>query len=1050
MTHSCLKYEWALLIFFHGILLLCMSSSLISATVSAFANEADRLALLDFKNRITQDPLQIMSSWNDSVHFCNWLGVTCGPSSKRVMVLNLSTKKLSGSMPPSIGNLTHLTGINLENNSFYGEIPQEVGRLHRLWHLSLTYNSFGGKLPTNMSYCSQLRELTVGHNELVGQIPDHLSSLSKLVYLRLDGNNLTGNIPAWIGNFSSLYALSLSENNFQGSIPNELGYLPGLKYLQLSVNNLSGTIPPLIYNISSIYFFSVTENRLHGSLPPDIGLTLPNLQIFYCGINNFTGPIPASLSNASQLQGLDLGNNGLIGPVPQNLASLQGLVGVYFAYNRLGYGKDDDLHFVNFLANCTSLKVLDLGYNYFGGVLPRSIANLSTQLQSLYFDGNMIRGDIPIGIENLVNLELLVLSLNFLGGTLPDGLGKLQKLKHLFLDNNTFSGPIPSSLGNLSMLIMLSMEKNKLEGKIPPSLGNCQNLLFLNISSNNLTDTIPKQVIGLSSLSISLDMSHNFLIGALPFEVGNLIHLAWLDLSNNRLSGKIPTTLETCLSLEHLYLEGNSFQGAIPQSLKMLRGLEQIDLSRNNFSGNIPKFLDELASLKYLNISYNDLEGEVPSEGIFANASQISIFGNSKLCGGVQELHLPTCTRKNPHSSTKLLALKIVIPFTSMVIFVLILLYFFRACFIVKKSRERALTASSFEDRTLLVSYAELLKSTNGFSENNLIGSGSFGSVYKGVLSRNGAIVAIKVLNLQKQGASESFINECNALRSIRHRNLLKIISACSSSNYEGNEFKSLIFEFMCNGSLDQWLHPKDDEQYQNRRLSFIQRLNIAVDVAYALEYLHHNCETPIVHCDLKPSNILLDEDMVAHVGDFGLVKFLFEESNNLSKTQILSVGLKGSIGYIPPEYGMGGQVSTLGDVYSYGILLLELFIGKRPIDEMFKDGMNIYNFTAMALPEHVMDILDPLMFFGEEDEDVNDDKHKDDIEERAIIEDQHVNVSRKIKDCLISVFRIGLSCSTISQDERVPMNVVVNEMNAIRDTFLKYKMRKQKKKELG
>ena len=149
----------------------------------------------------------------------------------------------------------------------------------------------------------------------------------------------------------------------------------------------------------------------------------------------------------------------------------------------------------------------------------------------------------------------------------------------------------------------------------------------------------------------------------------------------------------------------------------------------------------------------------------------------------------------------------------------------------------------------------------------------------------------------------------------------------------------------------------------------------------------------------------------------------------------------------------MGGQVSTLGDVYSYGILLLELFTGKRPIDEMFKDGMNIYNFTAMALPEHVMDILDPLMFFGEEDEDVNDDEHKDDIEERAIIEDpedQHVNVSSRIKDCLISVFRIGLSCSTTSRDERVPMNVVVNEMNAIRDTFLKYKMRKQKKKVPG
>ena len=157
MTHSCLNYEWLFLITFHGILPLCMSSSLNSAVVSAFANETDHLALLDFKNRITQDPLQIMSSWNDSIHFCNWLGVTCGPSSKRVMVLNLTAKKLSGSILPSIGNLTYLTRINLENNSFYSEITQEVGRLQRLQHLNLTYNSFGGKLPTNLSYCSQLK-----------------------------------------------------------------------------------------------------------------------------------------------------------------------------------------------------------------------------------------------------------------------------------------------------------------------------------------------------------------------------------------------------------------------------------------------------------------------------------------------------------------------------------------------------------------------------------------------------------------------------------------------------------------------------------------------------------------------------------------------------------------------------------------------------------------------------------------------------------------------------------------------------------------------------
>ena len=276
-------------------------------------------------------------------------------------------------------------------------------------------------------------------------------------------------------------------------------------------------------------------------------------------------------------------------------------------------------------------------------------------------------------------------------------------------------------------------------------------------------------------------------------------------------------------------------------------------------------------------------------------------------CGGVQELHLPSCTRKNLRSSRKLLELKIIVPTTSIWSYLYqFYCIFFPTCFIVRNSRERTLTTSSFEDRKLHVSYAELLKSTNGFSEDNLIGSGSFSLVYRGILYGNGAIVAIKVLNLQQKGASKSFINECNALRSLRHCNILKIISASSSIDHKGNDFKSLIFEFMSNGSLDQWLHYKNDEQHQRKCLRFIYRLNIAVDVAYALEYLHHHCQTPIVHCDLKPRNILLDEDMVAHVGDFGLVNFLFEASNNPSKSQTLSVGLKGSIGYIAP-----GKFST-------------------------------------------------------------------------------------------------------------------------------------------
>ena len=211
------------------------------------------------------------------------------------------------------------------------------------------------------------------------------------------------------------------------------------------------------------------------------------------------------------------------------------------------------------------------------------------------------------------------------------------------------------------------------------------------------------------------------------------------------------------------------------------------------------------------------------------------------------------------HSYRKILALKIVIPVTSIVIFVLVLLYFSPTCFIEKNSRESALNESE-----LHISYVELQESTNGFSKSNLIGLGSFSSKYKGVISRNGAIVAIKVLNLEQNRASKSFINECNVLRSIRHRNLLKIITTCSSIDHQGNNFKSQIFEFMSNGSLEQWLHPKIGEK-QSKRLGFNQRLNMAINVAYALEYLYHYCQPPIVYCDLKPSNVLLDKDMVAH-----------------------------------------------------------------------------------------------------------------------------------------------------------------------------------------
>ncbi|CAN6576413.1 unnamed protein product [Malus baccata var. baccata] len=937
------------------VLISCLSAGL---AITDFGNETDRLALLDLKRRITKDPLRIMSSWNDSVDFCSWIGVTCHHSTKRVMILDLEAQELVGSLPHSIGNLTYLTGINLRHNHFRGEILQEMGRLRSLQYLNMSYNSFVGKIPTNISYCTQLMMLDVSSNMIIGSIPDQLSSLLNLTHLWVYGNNLTGTIPSWIGNFSSLNTLYLDTNNFQGSIPNEFGHLTSLGKFVLGLNNLSGIVPSSIYNISSLYVFDVTQNQLHGELPPNVGITLPNLEQFYISLNKFTGAFPLSLANASRLQSLDFSLNGLTGTLPaESLGSLQSLVWLNVDRNKLGSGKTGDLNFLSFLANCTSLEMLGLHGNRFGGELPGSIANLSTHLKYLTLGKNLIHGSIPNGIGNLENLILLILEYNELDGSFPEGIGKLRKLEAVYLGSNRFSGPIPSLV------------------------------------------------------------------------VGDLVNLAELDVSRNKLSGEIPVALGSCTSLLRLYLEGNEFEGRIPQSLKALRGMEEIDMSRNNLSGQIPEFLGNFMFLMYLNLSHNDFEGELPKEGIFSNASGISILGNDRVCGGIPQLLLPACSNKKPHSSHGLL--KEVIPITCALALVIVV-----SCFIVARSRRKLVTLPSHKDWKLGVSYSELVESTNGFSMANLIGMGSFGSVYKGIIPIDGTVVAVKVLNLQQEGAFNSFIRECNALRSIRHRNLLKIITVCSSIDNQGDDFKSLVFEYMENGSLDAWLHPIDDENSEMKRLNLVQRLNIAIDVASALDYLHHHCDTPIVHCDLKPSNVLLDEDMVAHVGDFGLARFLLEASDDPSHSQTMSTGLKGSIGYIPPENGMGGQVSTLGDVYRFGILLLEMFTGKRPTDDMFKDGLSIHQFIASSMHDHVLEIIDPsLLNVGEDD----DDRCGNETKERPFTRylEQSPVQGRRLEECLVSVMQLGLACSAITPGERMLMNVVVNKMKTIRDSYI-------------
>ncbi|GJZ02841.1 leucine-rich repeat protein [Tanacetum coccineum] len=261
------------------------------------------------------------------------------------------------------------------------------------------------------------------------------------------------------------------------------------------------------------------------------------------------------------------------------------------------------------------------------------------------------------------------------------------------------------------------------------------------------------------------------------------------------------------------------------------------------------------------------------------------------------------------------------------------------------------------------------------------------------------------LLTITKMGF-KSFFAECEAWRNIRHRNLLKIITSCSSVDFQGNDFKALVYEFMPNGSVHDWLHSSANTS----KLNLLQRINILREVATALDYLQNRCQTTVVHGNLKPSNILLDDDMVAHVGDFGLARLLGADLNQSSST-----GVKGTIGYAPPEYGIGSEMTSSGDVYSFGILLLEVMTGKKPTDNMFSEGLSLHKFASMALPDHVTDVIDY---------------------DAIVLQSTEAN-AKKVEECLVAIIKIGVSCSMDSPPQRKKIEIVVNEFQNIIDKRL-------------
>ncbi|XP_057796852.1 receptor kinase-like protein Xa21 [Salvia miltiorrhiza] len=936
----------------------------------------------------------------------------------------LSFNQLSGPIPTNLSQCSRLEELSLSGNSFSGEIPSEIGYLTSLQGLALGFNNLNGILPHEIGHLQSLVAFGAEQNEIGGSIDFNIfMNMSSLQNIYLWRNKFTGNLSRDVGNITMLTNLFLSENHFTGLIPTEFGQLYHLETLSLDSNSLSGSIPHELFNISTLRILGLDDNALSGVLPTHLCHASPFLKKLYLGPNSITGAIPNSISNCSQLTTLSLGENKFSGYIPTHLGNLRLLQVLSLSGNNLTQSPSSS--FITSLTNCRSLTDLEFDNNPLNGVIPASVGNLSSSLEAFYASNCKFSGSIPVEIGNLSNLMTLELSVNELSGNIPLTISHLHELQGLYLSHNMLGGSIPYAICDLFRLDTLVMSQNQFSGPIPKCLENVSSVRILHLHSNMLNSSIPSSLWGLKDLN-SLDLSSNSLNGFLPQEISNLGAAIHINLSMNQLSKSIPSTIGKLQNLINLSLANNRLEGSIPVSMGRMISLANLDLSYNNLSGSIPKSLETLQHLDYFNVSFNSLSGEIPNGGSFRNFTMDCFKGNEALCG-IPKFHVQICSSISNHRSKR----KKVERASFIVFGVVAFISVVSLAFIIVKNKRKDKTTSREVDKLIFIvperiSYYELLQATERFDESNLLGTGSSCSVYKGILN-NGKDIVVKVFNVQLEGISRIFDVECEILRSIRHRNLTSVISSCSN-----DEFKALVLEYMPKGNLEKWLYS------HNYCLNMMERLNIMIDVASALEYLHHGYSMPIVHSDLKPSNVLLDEDMVAHVSDFGIAKLLcdgdsFVLTNTLATFGYIAPGevsLNISIAlhfqsincvfltahimiFVVPEYGLEGLVSTRCDVYSYGVMLIETFTRKRPSDDMFCGNMSLKRWVELSLSKIPDEVIDANLVMN--------------LEEEMI--DKNIQ-------CVSSILELALKCSADSPGDRINMKQAHAKLQKIKHRF--------------
>ncbi|KAJ4963908.1 hypothetical protein NE237_023847 [Protea cynaroides] len=901
----------------------------------------------------------------------------------RLRTLFLQYNSFSGRLPQDIANLTNLQVLNVAQNFLSGGIPIDLPP--SLWYLELSSNAFSGEIPRNYSASPLLQLVNLSFNSFTGGIPPTFGELMQLQYLWLDWNLLEGTLPSALANCSSLIQLSVQGNELRGLIPTAIVALPRLQVLSLSHNNLSGSIPSSVFNNGSAYPPSLRVvqlgfNAFMGLVSPPEATFYRVLQVLDLQQNQINGVFPLWLTNVSTLTVLDLSGNSFSGKLPVGIGNLLKLKELRVANNSLYGDVPNEIQKCSllsvldlegnrftgeipaFLGELRNLKVLSLGGNSFSGPIQKNLGSLQ-ELETLNLGGNNLTGDVPNELIWLSNLTTLDLGDNRLSGEVPSNIGNLWGLRVLNMSANRFSGRIPPSIGSLLQLRILDLSRQNLSGELPLELSGLPNLQHIALGENALSGNVPEGFSSLLSLTY-LNLTSNAFSGKIPATYGFLRSLTVLSLSSNHLSGSIPAELSNCSDLEVLQLHSDGLTGKIPADISHLSNLRELDLAHNSLKGEIPEqiskcsslsslllnnnhlsgaipdSLSDLKNLTVLNLSANNLEGEIPDMlgSRFDNPSAFA--SNRDLCGKPLNRKCENVTK----TSKRRLILLLVIAIAGAFVTVL-----FCCCYIYsflrwrqwlreggrgekKRSPARVSSGAAEGDRrsgdngnggpklvmfTSKITYTETIEATRQFDEENVLSRGRYGLVFKACF-QDGTVLSVRRL---PDGSIDegTFRKEAESLGKVKHRNLTVL-----RGYYAGPpDVRLLVYDYMPNGNLATLL--QEASHHDGHVLNWPMRHLIALGVARGLAFLH---TASMVHGDVKPQNVLFDADFEAHLSDFGLDRLTIATPAEAS-TSATTVG---SLGYVSPEATLTGQVTREADVYSFGIVLLELLTGKRPV----------------------------------------------------------------------------------------------------------------------